>query len=146
MSRGRVYTPQAVIDGHLDALGSDEAAIRAALRRAASTPRGTLSISRAGDALVLEASALPESTPAHLFPAWLQDHAPPRVTSGENEGRELAHVSVVRALVDRGPIRNATPVRVALTEAPASAVRLVAFVQPEDGAVEAVGELAPLSR
>src|SRR5438105_12383759 len=39
---GRVYTPQAVIDGRIDVLGSDEQGIARAVKAAAADPHGTL--------------------------------------------------------------------------------------------------------
>jgi hypothetical protein len=144
VSHGRVYTPQAVIDGSLDALGSDERSIRAGVRIAAARPHGALTITRSPSELVLEARALPPAEGAHLFVAWVEDRATSRVTTGENAGRELVHTSVVRALRDAGPIANGAPVHVSTDDAPSSAPHVVAFVQVPDHAVLALAELMPL--
>jgi hypothetical protein len=141
VSHGRVYTPQAVIDGSLDALGSDERRVRAAVQLAAARPHGTIEASPLGTtALSVVARGMPRPDGAHLFVAWVQDHATSVVTTGENAGRELPHVSVVRALEDAGPIQGGAPVRVTLAPPP-SAPHLVLFVQTVDGPIQAVADL-----
>src|SRR5262249_28607809 len=42
----RIYTPQAVVDGRIDVLGSDEDGIRRAAKAAADDPHGSVQISR----------------------------------------------------------------------------------------------------
>lgn len=106
---GTVYTPQAVVDGASDAVGSDAAALRRELARAAQRPKIALDV--ASEALgadrlrvtvrVGAAGSGPtgESAPrADLWLAVVEDGLQSAVAAGENEGRTLSHSAVVRSL------------------------------------------------
>jgi hypothetical protein len=106
LRRGGIYTPQAVIDGRAEIVGSDEAAARSAAADAAAQPHGTISARRSGNTLHLEAK-LPPHRGAELLLASVEDPPALRVARGENAGRTLTHVRVVRELrriggVDQG--------------------------------------------
>jgi hypothetical protein len=92
-----IYTPQMVIDGRLDVIGSDPAAIERALARPRPPAVAMLSLTRAGDALALRGSVAGEAV--RLRRIDFQPEAPAtRVLAGENKGRALAHVNVVRRI------------------------------------------------
>lgn len=95
-----VYTPQAVVDGAWQFVGSDEQSLRAALNKAASTPKSALAIEGAewknGAAAFHLRGALNAGT--HLYVALAADATHSEVARGENAGRTLQHVAVVRAL------------------------------------------------
>src|SRR5437764_15162596 len=54
----RTYTPQAVIDGRVDVVGSDEAGILQASRAAAQEPHGTIQLSQVAQVVQLGKSLL----------------------------------------------------------------------------------------
>lgn len=131
----RIYTPQAVVDGHIDVLGSDEEGIVRAAKGAALEPHGTLTVTRAsgGHRLHLAASALPPHGPSQVMLAVVEDGLVSKVARGENAGRTLSHTAVVRALEAVGRIPGSASDWSADVEVPEDAswkqVRIVAFVQ-----------------
>ncbi len=98
-----VYTPQMIVDGHTEFVGSDARRASAAIQRAALTAKArielTLSNSRE-NRVKLEArvSALPVEAEkgVDLWVAVTESHLTSRATRGENSGRQLNHTAVVR--------------------------------------------------
>lgn len=99
-----VYTPQAVIDGSAELVGNDEAAMRAAIVRAAALPasRVTLSLRPSADTVAVVATV---EVPAELRQRKLQLMVAvyevgleTPVKRGENGGRTLRDDYVVRSL------------------------------------------------
>jgi len=103
-----VYTPQAVVDGEAQVVGSDEAGLRRAIARAADAPALDVAIDQAernGNEIrfkVREAPAQGEAHNASLVAALAVDSAQTSVARGENAGRTLRHVAVVRVMKDMG--------------------------------------------
>ena len=125
---GRIYTPQLVVDGRSDVIGSDERAARSAAAAAAAAPHGTISARRQGKTLHLEA-ALPAHSGADVLVAAVDDPPAARVARGENAGRTLSHVRVVRQLLRVGRTEGSAWSADVELDARASGLRLVAFVQ-----------------
>jgi hypothetical protein len=107
----RIYTPQVVVDGRAEMIGTDVAAIQRAITKALKQPRAslTLAVDVDGDALNaratvtgLPAEAAKESVDAVL--AVTEDDLTNVVKRGENSGRTLHHDAVVRTLVPMGSI------------------------------------------
>lgn len=101
----RIYTPQAVIDGREQLVGSDEAGVRRAVADAAKRPhaRVSLSASIAGtDTIVAKVAVtdVPSDVKEKLRTLVLvtEDGLTSIVTRGENGGRTLHHDAVVRRL------------------------------------------------
>ena len=128
LGRGNVYTPQAVVDGRVELVGSDEALLREAAAKSATQSHGTLTARRAGNALHLEAK-LPQHSGAEVLLAWVDDPAPARVARGENAGRTLTHVRVVRELRRIGRADQVAWSGDVDLDARTARLRLVAFVQ-----------------
>jgi hypothetical protein len=110
----RIYTPQLVVDGRAEMIGTDVAAATDAIAKAVKQPRAgvTLAVDVDGDALVanatvsdLPAEAAGESVNAVL--AVTEDGLTTVVKRGENSGRTLHHDAVVRAIVPMGSLRAA---------------------------------------
>jgi hypothetical protein len=104
VGRGGMYTPQAVIDGRIDALGSDRGAILDAAKEALGKPHGRATVKLVksdAHSMQVEASAamLPETDGAVLWIALVEDGLTTEVPRGENAGRTLPHAAVVRAMV-----------------------------------------------
>ena len=128
LRRGGIYTPQAVIDGRAEVVGSDEAATRSAAVAAAAQPHGTIVARRNGNALHLEAKLPPHSGAEVLFAA-VEDPPAARVARGENAGRTLSHFRVVRELRHIGRVEQTAWSGEVDLGAVAARLRLVAFVQ-----------------
>ncbi|MFQ5784646.1 MAG: DUF1223 domain-containing protein [Alphaproteobacteria bacterium] len=101
LARGRVYTPQMVIDGVLDEVGSNKAAVRRAIALAQAQSGQKLDI----DVELDQDRNLLVSIPgAHFDGAasiWLARYDAVRVTNvarGENAGRTVRNYNVVREL------------------------------------------------
>jgi hypothetical protein len=102
-----VYTPQMVVDGTSEFVGSDSGLADKAFRKAASTgkiPVRLSSISVDGSHVVhahLETGLLGTSfgtNAAEIYVAVALNHAETQVSGGENSGRRLTHIAVVRSL------------------------------------------------
>lgn len=90
-----VYTPQMVVDGHLQGVGSDRKAIEQLIREAAKTRDAVTrpSLKRVGDEIRIEGGA------ATTAVVWLALYDPAHRTPvgrGENAGKQLANYHVVR--------------------------------------------------
>lgn len=107
-----VYTPQMVVDGKAQLVGSDGEAADAAIARAARLPKAQVSLSEtAPGRLSVSVSRLPASAasdPAEVYLAVTEDHLSSSVGGGENAGRHLSHSAVVRVLVSIGTISGST--------------------------------------
>lgn len=96
-SSGRVYTPQMVVDGRVEFVGSDEPAARRAIEGAAKVPKAFARLvhGRENELRVTIAGAAPQAAVVLAV-----TEAPPSsdVTRGENAGKKLPHVAVAREL------------------------------------------------
>ncbi len=102
-----VYTPQMIVDGQAQFVGSDEDAARAAIARAARQPKAQVLLARAGDTLSVRVDHLPASVkndPAEVLLAVTEGGLSSSVGGGENAGRRLGHSAVVRQLTPLGTV------------------------------------------
>jgi hypothetical protein len=101
-----VYTPQAVVDGEAQVVGSDEAGLRRAIAKAADAPALNVAIDeaeRSGNEVHFKVHGGAErNASASLVAAVAVDSAQSSVARGENAGRTLRHVAVVRVMKDMG--------------------------------------------
>jgi hypothetical protein len=98
------YTPQMVVDGATQFVGSNASALEAALVRAAQTPKQQLAIENAhwdGGAVSFTVHG-PAGSNADLVAALAANATHSEVARGENAGRTLHHVAVVRVIKDFG--------------------------------------------
>jgi hypothetical protein len=111
--RGVVYTPQVVVDGVDEAVGSDAAAVRRAIERAAQREKLDVQIqpSRADAAHVRVAVVVRGAVPrrANVVLAAVEDGLVTDVGRGENRGRTLAHDAVVRSMETIGELGDGAP-------------------------------------
>ncbi|MBC7921530.1 MAG: DUF1223 domain-containing protein [Ferruginibacter sp.] len=97
-----VYTPQAVVNGRVEFVGSNAKALRSAVESHLAQPvAAQLTVSgnlaeKNQVKLFFRASAA--GTPVDLLIAFVQKRAESTVARGENEGKKLSHVQVVRKL------------------------------------------------
>lgn len=94
-----VYTPQMVVDGTSEFVGSDERQAESAIEKAASAPKVDIKVtgqSRDGKMeLHVEASGI-SGKAADIYLVLAQNSATSQVARGENAGRTLNHVAVAR--------------------------------------------------
>ena len=110
------YTPQIVVDGTSEALGSDARQVENAIRRSASSDKLRVGISevfpnRDGvPAVHVQVEPSGKSTgkkPAQVEIALAENAVVSHVRAGENNGRSLDHVAVVRSLKTVGSLDSA---------------------------------------
>jgi hypothetical protein len=95
------YTPQLVIDGRAALVGSNEREILPAIAKAATRPKTAVhveSVRREGNEAVVRISTGALTSKADLWIAVADEHDQSSVRRGENSGRTLNHVAVVRTL------------------------------------------------
>jgi hypothetical protein len=136
------YTPQLVIDGRSQVLGSDAKAVVSAVTRAAARPKSgvrIVSATRDGEEAVIgiAVDAL-ASGKKDVWVAIADDHDQSSVRKGENSGRTLNHVAVVRSLTKAGNVSKSAglekTVRVPSGSREAD-MRVVVFVADSGGPV-----------
>jgi hypothetical protein len=127
-----VYTPQVVIQGRRDAVGSDRAAVLAAIAGAA-PPAAALTAGLQGNAVQITAGAGPGS--GELLLVGFDPHHVTAIGGGENGGRTLSHSHVVRSLASLGPWQG----RAMTVEAPRGpGERAAVLLQAPDGGILAM--------
>jgi len=99
-----VYTPQMVVNGQAEVLGSDGVQAQREILKAAQSPRAKVELSiGGGDVLSVKVESLPQGTrQADMFLAVTEAGIESDVRRGENRGRKLQHTGVVRSLVTLG--------------------------------------------
>jgi hypothetical protein len=102
------FTPQLVIDGRTAVLGSDGKAIAAAVTKAASHPKSEVKIVSAkrddNEAVITLSVPALSSGKKDVWVAIADDHDQSSVSKGENAGKTIAHVAVVRSLTKVGTV------------------------------------------
>ena len=136
-----VYTPQMVIDGHLQLVGNGAAEVYHSISKAAAEPKPAQVSLRweAHQKLHVAVQAPPGERPKVLF-AITEDGLSTSVGAGENGGRTLHHAAVVRQLRELGAANNGqfeTTVDVAVHSDwnPAKLKVLVLVQQPDTGKI-----------
>src|SRR5262245_52603103 len=92
------YTPQMVVDGHTDVVGSERDDVEAAIGKAGAQPKLAVSIEKdgAGYRAVIPAADAPAGGPATVWLALFDSQRETRVARGENGGRMLKEYNIVR--------------------------------------------------
>ncbi len=139
---GGIYTPQAVVDGTQDVVGSDFAELRRAIARAAaSVVTVPLSASRNGAGISVTIGA-GQGSGRLLLVGYDREHRT-QVPRGENAGAMLVEANIVRSLVSASAWKGeAAELRLAVPEGEAHAVLLQA---PDGSIIGAARVAAPTS-
>lgn len=145
-----VYTPQMVVDGSSEFVGSNPVLADKAFAKALGTPKIPVHLSLIsvdpsfGVNVHLDTGALEPSVggrEADVYIAVALNRAESQVSSGENAGHRLAHVSVVKHLTKVGVLKRSQALSQDVHLNPEGAsdfhnLRLIAFVQePQQGRV-----------
>jgi hypothetical protein len=132
---GGPYTPQMVVDGNTEFVGSDAQRADSAIRSAAREPKLNIRIraSEARDFLAVEVDPFPagKSHQANVYIAHAADSGNSDVLRGENQGRKLHHISIVKDLRQIGSVGGSgfkTQIPVSAAHTPPGS-RLIVFVQ-----------------
>lgn len=128
------YTPEAVIDGATGMNGSDQRNLVAAIENAAQRPKLEIGIAntsakRGSVEANVSAAAHPR---ADLYAVLADDHDQSSVSGGENSGRHLEHVAVLRFIEKLGSLDDGfrRQVQISLSDhSHAQKMRLVIFAQ-----------------
>ena len=143
----RIYTPQLVVDGQWQVVGSDAAAVGEAIRRAAAVPKATVTVdvarvpARREVRVDLDVSVPPNlalQRDADVLVAVVEDNLVTDVRHGENSGRKLRHTAVVRSLTTIGALAEderlwSATVSVSINaDARPENLRVIAFLQERD--------------
>lgn len=136
------YTPQAVIDGRAETVGSRRGVIEQAIAEAVKRPHAAIAIdlaARANEAapfeITLRIGALPAGAAgdAEAVVALTQNVARVEVKRGENGGSTLEHTAIARELVIAGAVPASGGILKSSVKLPAGVtakdLRIVAFVQ-----------------
>jgi hypothetical protein len=133
--RGQVYTPQMVVDGRREMVGSDRGAVLAALSEA--QPQAVAPVAFAGDRRSVTVGAGPGSGSV-LLVRFAQKRTT-RVGAGENARRTLEDVNGVQSLTTLGAYQG-TALSFAI-EPPGAGEGLAVLVQRPDGRMLGAGAL-----
>lgn len=127
------YTPQAVVDGQDELVGSSRAGLARSVAEAARRAHADVALKMAPRAAGVEVTVgrLPPGTAeADLVAFWVEPRVTTAVRRGENAGRTLEHAAVVRGATTVGRVEPAGGrALVPLQGRPAQASRLVVVVQ-----------------
>jgi hypothetical protein len=140
------YTPEMVVDGRAEFVGSDTGRAAKVIADAVKDRKGTATLSVDGDTISVSVADLPQHDPATVFLAITEDNITSDVRAGENNGQTFNHTSVVRSLSTLGLIEKDANKFEAKSSLPVVAglkrenSRLVVFVQDNvDRKIIAVG-------
>ena len=106
-----VYTPEMVVNGQKEVLGSDSRAVQEAINRAAKEPQAHVAIAMTSAQMVsFSVSKLPPgSHEAEMLLGVTESGLVTPVFGGENNGRQLRHAAVVRSLSSLGRLDPTRP-------------------------------------
>jgi hypothetical protein len=110
----RIYTPQMVVDGREEMVGSDEHAVRQAVARLAKAPHTRISLEPHFDERGVTARiVVPDlppgiKEPLDLIFVVIEGHLSTQVKRGENANRLLKHDAVVRGMSKVGMLDGTT--------------------------------------
>jgi hypothetical protein len=151
-----VYTPQMVVDGRVQLVGSDGKAATQAIERARAAPHGAVRIDMDADSApraivkvtVTDLPKVGRGDRADIIVAITEDHLRSSVTRGENHGRTLTHAAVVRSMTTIGQAAEGTAS--AHADIPIAAdwqrdrLKVIAFVQEQRGRAILASAAMPL--
>jgi hypothetical protein len=145
-----MYTPQMVVDGREEFVGSDEATARKSIEQAAKEQKANVQLTTEGNRVHVRVSNLPSKQECDVWLAVTEDDLQSDVRRGENRGRKLSHVAVVRRLIRLGRTHGVDwsgDAEFAVDrEWKPEKLRVVAFVQEADQGAIVGATSVPLSK
>jgi hypothetical protein len=106
-----VYTPEIVVNGQKEVLGSDSRAVQEAINRTAKEPQAQVAMTMTSPQTIsFSVSRLPSgSHDAEILLGVTESGLVSSVFGGENNGRQLRHAAVVRSLSSLGRLDPQRP-------------------------------------
>lgn len=99
------YTPQAVVNGRYELVGSRAGELAQTVAQAATAPQAVVSLTASGSTAQVHVASVPVGTSvADVLLAITESGLASQVSRGENSGRLLHHAAVVRQLIYLGKI------------------------------------------
>src|SRR5581483_3443011 len=102
LKSSEIYTPQAIVNGFKEFVGSEESKLRNTIKTNLQKPAGAeialSDVKVAGNKASVQYSVKGPSINSALLVALIEKNATTKVERGENGGRTLAHVQIVRKL------------------------------------------------
>jgi hypothetical protein len=99
------YTPQAVVGGRYELVGSRTTDLAAAVTKAAKAPQAAVAVTLAGSTVYVRVNSVPAGTAAaEVLLVVTESGLASQVGRGENAGRLLRHAAVVRQLIPLGKV------------------------------------------
>jgi hypothetical protein len=150
-----VYTPQLIVDGQFELVGSNADKAKEIIQLEAKREKAPLRIeSLESSAKTIRVRISLEKWPsgmngrATLSVAVASNQAQSAVSAGENSGRHLTHVAVVRSLQSLGEVDGGSPlnrnIAIPLKPSDKESVRIIAFLQDaKSQRVLAIAQLRP---
>ena len=137
------YTPEMVIDGRAEFNGSDGRRAQTEISKALEGRKAAIRLSRSAAGIEIAIDDAPHSSAVWLVLA--ENAADTQVSGGENNGKHLHHVAIVRSLKKVGAVKKNEPFHKVI-ELPRedAARRVVVFLQDSDsGPVAGAAVLEP---
>jgi hypothetical protein len=132
------YTPQMVVDGAAQFVGSDSGKAAKEILTASQSAKASIDLGVEGNKLKVKISGIPKHGDSTVYTAIAEDGISSRVERGENSGKTLEHVSVVRELKTLGTLaagKNDTEFTSDLqsgSDWKAENLKVVVFIQEND--------------
>src|SRR4051794_22342276 len=101
------YTPQMVIDGAAEFVGNDAQRAAKELESARAREKLPIQLSRTTAGLQVNIAASPKS--GDIWLALADESGDQQVRAGENQGRTLHHVAILRSLTKIGALKKGSP-------------------------------------
>lgn len=137
------YTPEMVVDGTAEFNGSDAQRAQTELQKALQHKKADVKLARSPAGLDITVENAPHSASVYLV--FAQNRADSQVLAGENKGRHLEHVAVVRSLQKIGSVKHGETFH-KLVEIPGddASRRIVVFLQDSStGPISGAAVLEP---
>ncbi len=131
------YTPQMVVNGTREFVGSDRTKAADAIANEASRSSGKIDLHVDSGKLAVEVSGISAKSNATVYLAVAESGLVNKVRRGENSGSTLEHVSVVRRLIPLGQVKPGEDRFIRKTDLPQNPdwnsenIEYVVFVQDE---------------
>jgi len=111
-----VYTPQVVVDGSYQSVGSDRREIFDAVGKSKSLKKIPIKLKNSPDGMVLDLAST-DVGPVNVYSIFYDRYQESNVRRGENSGRKLVHANVVRDMT-RIATWQGKPVRLSIPASP----------------------------